>query len=82
MTDYSTLLREATSRGYSLDLALTVLREQGASPIDSIKAVREVTGVSLTEAKKLVSGSKTWEDIRDSHARFVDEIADAFESDP
>lgn len=62
MTDYSTLLREALNRGFSADLALAALRERGATLIDCVKAVREVQGLSLSEAKQLVDGSGAWSD--------------------
>ena len=47
MIDYVILLREALRHGQPMDVSLADLRERSASPIESIKAVREVTGVSL-----------------------------------
>ena len=67
-------------QGHPVDVALAALREQGASLIDSIKAVREVFGVSLAEAKRIVFASTAWDDIRESHVKFVDELADAIEA--
>jgi ribosomal protein L7/L12 len=81
MTDYVTLLRAAVLQGHPIDVSLAALREQGASPIDSIKAVREVTGVSLADAKRVVSESTAWDDIRESHAKFVHELVDAIEAE-
>jgi len=81
MADYTSLLRAAVSQGHPIDLVLATLREQGASPIDSIKAVREVSGVSLAEAKRIVSGSPTWDDIRESHAKFANELLDWLETE-
>ena len=63
MKDYAALLREALRRGYSLEPTLAALREQGASLIESIKVVREVTGMSLAEAKKAVTDSHAWDEI-------------------
>jgi ribosomal protein L7/L12 len=54
MSDYATLLSEALGQGNPIDVVLAALREQGASKVESIKAVHDVMGLSLTEAKKLV----------------------------
>jgi ribosomal protein L7/L12 len=72
--DFTTVLRNELARGTTLDSALVMLREQGASIIDSIKCVREVKSVSLGHAKQLVSGSPAWDDIRESHAKFIEEL--------
>jgi len=61
-TDYAILLREALRQGFALEAALAVLREKGASIIDSVKVVREVTGMSLVQAKQAVDDSRLWSD--------------------
>jgi len=57
MPDYATLLQEALPQGNPLDFVLAALREQGASKVESIKAVHNVMGLSLTEAKRLVDSA-------------------------
>ena len=78
--DHAALLRELLDRGVSLDAALAAVRRRGASPIESIKAVREVRAVSLGEAKELVAGSPAWDDYREAHDRLVAEILAALEA--
>jgi len=73
-------LREALRRDIPLDAALAALRRRGATPIDSIKAVREVNAVSLGEAKRLVAESPTWDDVREAHDRLVEELLAILES--
>ena len=60
MTDYTTLLRAAMEQGFPLEPVIGALRERGASIIEAVKAVREVTGLSLAEAKQLVTDSRAW----------------------
>jgi ribosomal protein L7/L12 len=45
---------------------LRELRNRGAFQIESIKAVRQLGGVSLGEAKKIVHFSQAWEDTREA----------------
>lgn len=52
--DYINMLRASIDSGSSLDASLRVLRNQSASIIECIKAVREVRNVSLEESKRLV----------------------------
>jgi hypothetical protein len=58
--------RRLQSRGVAFGDALGGLRALSASPIDSIKAGRDVFGIPLGEAKLLVHSSETWRDCRDS----------------
>lgn len=53
-------LAEKLALGSSFEHALAGLREEGASPIEVIKAIREVKAVSLAEAKVLFSQSPAW----------------------
>jgi ribosomal protein L7/L12 len=66
MMSHSELLKVALERGEPLDACLAVLGQQGASVIDLIKAVREVKGLSLKDAKRLVEESAYWERSSDS----------------
>jgi ribosomal protein L7/L12 len=79
--DYPALLQEKLDQGVDLDTALTSLRSQGASILDSIKAVREVQAVSLGDAKQLVAGSPAWDDLREDHNRFIDETLAVFKAE-
>jgi len=73
MDRYSEMLKAAMDRGEPLDASLAALRQQGASIIESIKAVRETNPVSLSEAKRLVEASSTWEGDREARRQFVNE---------
>jgi hypothetical protein len=79
--DHAGFLRQALDSGVPLDAALAALRRHGATPIDSIKAVREVQKLPLIEAKRLVSESPAWDDIREAHERLA-EILASLETDP
>ena len=76
MDRYSEMLKAAMDRGEPLDASLAALRQQGASIIDSVKAVREANlAVSLSEAKRLVEASSAWEGGREARRQFIDETA-------
>ena len=79
--NYVSTLGAALERGESLDSALEVLRQQGASALDSIKAVREVKSISLGNAKRLVLNSPAWKDGLEAHRRLVDDILGALEAE-
>ena len=74
VNDYAEILRGALQRGDSLDASLLLLRQQGATIIESIKAIREVNSIDLREAKRLVDDSQAWKDHRESHRLLIDEI--------
>lgn len=80
MTDYVEILRGALQRGDSQDASLAILRQQGATIIESIKAVRKVNSVDLGEAKRIVACSPVWDDHREPHRLLVDEILADLES--
>jgi DNA-binding transcriptional MerR regulator len=52
-----------TERGASLEEVLHALRQESSSPLESIKAIRALTGISLRQAKDMIDQSRTWEDI-------------------
>jgi ribosomal protein L7/L12 len=56
--DYVGFLRQALDSGVPLDVALAALRRKGASPIESIKAIREVRKVPLIEAKRITTSPR------------------------
>jgi hypothetical protein len=82
MDRYSEMLKAAIDRGEPLDASLAALRQQGASIIDSVKAVREANLVSsLSEAKRLVEASSAWEGGHEARRPFIDQTTaphDAF----
>jgi ribosomal protein L7/L12 len=60
MSDFAPLLRSRLQGGASLEDALASLRQAGATPVGTIKAVREVLGVDLREAKGIFDASPAW----------------------
>lgn len=61
MDEFSSLLRKQLDGGASLEEALGYLRNSGSDPISTIKAVREVLGVGLGEAKRIFDTSLAWQ---------------------
>jgi ribosomal protein L7/L12 len=53
---------------------LHFLRASGVSKFDSIKVVREVCGISLGEAKRVVTLSAEWRDTLEATAELHDAI--------
>ncbi len=64
------LAEEMHTRGQELDEILSALRDRCPSIIQSIKVVRDVMQVPLTEAKMLVQSSSAWSDVEEDHAAF------------
>jgi ribosomal protein L7/L12 len=62
------------------------LRSHGAWQVESIKAVRNLAGVSLAEAKEIVHFSKTWADTReaseDLHESAYESLGEIQRNDP
>lgn len=54
------------------DSVLRHLRENGFSKLESIKALRELCGISLGEAKRKASLSEVWADTLDDSNRLHD----------
>jgi len=48
----------------NLEDAMLQLRRMGATPIDTLKVLKEALGLSLREADDLVLHSVTWQDIK------------------
>jgi ribosomal protein L7/L12 len=46
------------------EAALSLLRQNGYSKLDSIKAVTAITGMGFIAARDLIHLSRTWEDAR------------------
>jgi hypothetical protein len=62
------------------DPTLRRLREDGFSPIESIKVTRAVLRLSLGEAKRIVHQSTAWEDAREGFDQLHD-VAEAAVAD-
>lgn len=60
MDDFAQLLRSQLAKGASLEDALARLRLEGAYPVATIKALNQVLGISLGEAKIIFDASPTW----------------------
>lgn len=56
---------------------LQALRAQGATKIESIRALRRSAKISLAEAKEAAHFSQTWADVRESDDRFHEVAIDA-----
>ena len=67
--------RQMQLRGRSVEEILVSLRDEGASAMESIKAMRELLGISLGEAKDLVHHSHAWSDLRGLHEAVHDKAA-------
>jgi hypothetical protein len=72
--DLSSELRELLRGGASLDTALSQLRANGASIVESIVSIRSVRGCDLVEAKRLVHLSPAWADVRALNDQFHAEL--------
>lgn len=60
MEIYTALLADLMAGGVLLEEALLKLRIAGATPVETIKAIRIVQGVSLGEAKQVIVHSPAW----------------------
>ena len=64
------IARDRLRAGRDLDEVLRLLRANGFTMIDSIKATMELKGVSVAEAKEIVHASGAWSDRREAHDAF------------
>jgi ribosomal protein L7/L12 len=58
--------RRMRSEGVDTEYIVGYLRASGLYQIQSIKILREIDGLNLAQAKKLVHLSRTWADTRDA----------------
>lgn len=65
------------SRGSALEDVLCFLRKAGASKIDSIIALRELTAFSPRQAKIIVHFSRAWQDLARPHEDFHTRLLEA-----
>lgn len=81
MNDFAPLLRAALDEGASFEMAMARLKAAGADPVPTIKAIREVTSVSLAEAKLKFDASPTWRIEAEAGRRLHEEILRGHEND-
>jgi len=68
---YKTLRDQKRSR----DVTLAELRQLGASPFECIVAAREIDGVGLADAKRIVAASPSWADcVRQNDEALIREL--------
>ena len=72
--DYQKLLAD----GASTEELIQVLRDDGFSKVESIKALYDHRQADLAEAKRLVHFSRVWADRRASDEAFWDDLERAF----
>src|SRR3954467_9430568 len=71
--------RQMQLRGRSVEEILVSLRDEGASAMESIKAMRELLGISLGAAKDLVHHSHAWSELQGLHEAVHDKAVEAVE---
>jgi ribosomal protein L7/L12 len=70
---------ETWSRDRDIEALLAYLRNSGFSKLSSIRAVMEITGATLAEAKKIVHLSRAWSDRREQDDEFHEKLECAAE---
>jgi predicted ATPase len=74
---FGELVESARTRridGASLESVLQNLRQAGMSPVESIRAVVQIEGASLANAKTLVWSSEAWRDRLDEQGQLEDAL--------
>ncbi len=74
-------LKEKLENGATFEEVLVYLRENNVSPVETIKAIKEVKNISLGEAKELFVDSKAWHDVAVEADKMHQDIIDAIEKD-
>ena len=69
--------RRMLADGASIEEVLVFLRQHEYSKIASIKAVRQLLGVDLREAKRIVHLSDAWQDRRQQDDEFHEALEEA-----
>ena len=80
--NYDQRLHEArtlAAQGAEIEKLLRFFRENGATPIDSIKMLRDVKGLSLADAKQTLHYSITWADLRGESERLHEALETSLE---
>ncbi len=69
-------LKAFLQSGKTMDDSLRHLRTKGASPVECIIAVKEHSGCSLTDAKRINAASQTWQDVVKATEKTWDDLID------
>lgn len=72
---------EIWSRSPDYELVFHFLSSNGVSKFDSIKVVRQICGVSLGEAKRIVMLSAEWRDTLEATAELHDALFSAVQDE-
>jgi hypothetical protein len=72
--DYTQRYRELRAKGIERDVALGVIRREGARFIHCMKAVHEADGLAAGECKSVVHQSPAWADESEAREAFWDEV--------
>lgn len=57
---YPDVLRNALAQRLTMAKALAVLRAGGASPVEAVEAIAQVTGAPREDARQMVEASRAW----------------------
>jgi hypothetical protein len=72
--DFIQRYRELRLAGHGCDVALGVIRSEGAGFIQRMKALHDVDALTVAEAKATVHQSPAWADNRADREEFWDEV--------
>jgi hypothetical protein len=75
--DYATIvaaLRERARAGLSLDESIVFLHDEGLPIVHSIRAIHEVFGLPLGEAKHVAAGHPVWASVANAAKRLHDDL--------
>lgn len=72
--DFVHRYRELREAGQDRDIAIGVLRREGANFLRCIQALHDVEGLSLSACKDIVHRSPAWFEERESRDVFWDEV--------
>ncbi|MDP2602007.1 MAG: hypothetical protein Q8S00_05370 [Deltaproteobacteria bacterium] len=78
MESHAQRLKQLLDQGLDMNAALGQLRQDGATPIETIKAIREANNVSLAEAKLQFSQCPAWSAEVEAADKLHEEIENAF----
>ena len=75
------ILKQELDKGASIEEALSFLRSQEFSPVQTIYAIHQVKNVGIGEAKEIFASSKAWHDVASEADDFHNEIIKALKNE-